>query len=390
MKKALLLSCSTGGGHDSSAKAIQEYFRLQGIDCGMEDALRFVSKEVASLVSKGHSFIYRHVPGLFSRGYRDYEKHPGIFDEGSVLYRALTKGCRKLRSYLEEGGYDTVICTHLFAAIMMTHIRKQEPLGLQTAFVATDHTYFPGTEGCDMDWYFAADADTADDYAACGVPRDRIQVSGIPVKRSFFACRNREAAKMALGIPPENQHLLVMCGSMGCGPIPEILESMAAELPDGVDVSVICGTNEHLYRELSRDFGTHPRIHIIGGFVERISAYYEAADLFLTKPGGISTTEAAAARLPMIFIDAVAGCEQYNMDFFVSMGGAVTAKTPKELADKSLQLLRSPATIEAMRKKLEDYDQPDGAALIYETLRKEAEICQDSISSTIENSGLRT
>ena len=72
----------------------------------------------------------------------------------------------------------------------------------------------------------------------------------------------------------------------------------------------------------------------------------DSADLYLTKPGGISVTEAASMRLPMVFIDAVSGCEEYNKDFFLRTGGAVTGQTPREIARTSLSLLSNEPALE--------------------------------------------
>lgn len=95
----------------------------------------------------------------------------------------------------------------------------------------------------------------------------------------------------------------------------------------------------------------------------------DSADLYLTKPGGISITEAAVKCLPMAFVNAVAGCEQYNMDFFLNMGAAITADTPKKLAVKSMKLLRSPTERHDMEKCLQEHKPPNGAECIYKELQ---------------------
>ena len=82
-------------------------------------------------------------------------------------------------------------------------------------------------------------------------------------------------------------------------------------------------------------------------------ALLHGADVFLTKPGGLSTSEAVAARLPMVLIDAVAGCEEHNLDFFLRAGMAVTANTPGEIADAALALAHDDARLAEMRRAME-------------------------------------
>ena len=110
-----------------------------------------------------------------------------------------------------------------------------------------------------------------------------------------------------------------------------LVRQISKAMPKDCAVTVICGTNRKLRAQLDRDYAEDHRV-VIRGFVEDVPAMMDSADLFLTKPGGISVTEAAQKRLPMVFANAVAGCENYNMRFFVRKGVAITAETPKELA----------------------------------------------------------
>jgi processive 1,2-diacylglycerol beta-glucosyltransferase len=129
-----------------------------------------------------------------------------------------------------------------------------------------------------------------------------------------------------------------MSGSMGCGPIRKLVKLLSARLPENSYISVVCGTNNKLRKQLEREHTDHPRIRIYG-FRKDISTMMDSADLYLTKPGGISTTEAAMKKLPMVFYNAVAGCETRNLHFFVDQGAAATADTPEELAELTLSLL---------------------------------------------------
>ena len=97
----------------------------------------------------------------------------------------------------------------------------------------------------------------------------------------------------------------------------------------------------------------------------------DSADLYLTKPGGLSTSEAAAKRLPMVLIDAVAGCEEYNRNYFVAVGGAVTAEEPEELAALCLDLVRDQTKISSMRSCLQELTIQNAAVQIREILSKQ-------------------
>ena len=122
-------------------------------------------------------------------------------------------------------------------------------------------------------------------------------------------------------------------------------------LPPEAVLTIVCGSNEKLHEKLQLAYLTCPNVHV-EGLVTDMPLYMRSADLFMTKPGGLSTTEAAAMGLPMVLIDAVAGCEEHNLDFFVRRGGAVTADTPQALASAALTLLDDDAQLARMSQAL--------------------------------------
>ncbi len=356
-----------GQGHNSCAQAIKEYFEEQNIACEVVNAMEFISPAAARFVTWGHSFMYRHIPGLFKWGYGFFERHRGALGKGAFFYRLLTCGARRLREYLLAGGFDTAICPHVFSALALTRLLEEGPMDLRTAFVDTDYTFSPGTETSALERYYVPCTELSGDFEGrIPTPHETV-VSGIPVKREFLTRRDRGEAKAELGIDPKRRHLLMMSGSMGCGPMVKILKCMRGELPDGVDVTVICGTNKRLFRKLTRAYGRDSRVRVVG-YTDKVSLYMDAADLYLTKPGGISVTEAAAKNLPMVFVNPVSGCEKYNMDFYTGMGAAVTDTSVRRLARKCIELLSSDGELRKMRAALEKYRQPDGAKRIYEDL----------------------
>lgn len=94
--KTLILSCNTGEGHNSCAKAIKEYFDSKKEVCIIQDGLEFISPRVSDVVSRGHAFIYRRMPFLFKYGYEYSEKHPKLYHEGSSLYKFFTQGTERI------------------------------------------------------------------------------------------------------------------------------------------------------------------------------------------------------------------------------------------------------------------------------------------------------
>lgn len=143
-------------------------------------------------------------------------------------------------------------------------------------------------------------------------------------------------------------------------------------MDERMELSIICGTNEKLRRELDEAYRDVPNIHVYG-FMTDINTAMSSADLYLTKPGGLSTTEAAMKDLPMVFVDTVAGCEEYNLRYFVELGGAVTAASGEELCRLCLELMGDECRRVRMKQALASQSHENAAQCICNTLHRDIE-----------------
>ena len=343
--KVLILSCNT------CARAIGTELQRRGHTYETDDALLYVSKGTSRFVSNWHVRFYRYFPKLYNKGYQYAEEHPASFNESSAACRILRRGCKRLRAAIVQGGYDAVVCVHLFPALMLTFIQQQQPLPVRTMFIATDYTASPSCDRMQLDTCVIPDASLRAEFEKNGVRPETILPCGIPVREELYTCLPNREAKLAVGLEPSHRHLVMMTGSMGCGPMERITELLANSLPPEYDVTVACSSNRQLLRRMERRFADKPNIHI-RGFISNVSVLMDSADLFLTKPGGISTTEAMVKGLPMVLVNVVGGCETPNLNFFVSHGGAATAGTPEDIAALCKELLENDEERLIMRQSL--------------------------------------
>ena len=263
----LILSANTGEGHNSCAKAIKEYYDFVGEECVCIDGLTFISPQAAQIFAKGHSFVYRYTPWLFKYGYSYTEEHPNIFQDGSTVYRFMTQGSERMFRYISDGGYDTVVCVHPFTAFMLTDMLNKYPMKLATCFVSTDYTCSPGTKSSNLDYYFIPDAALTTDFTNETITEEKIIPYGIPVRQMFCISQAESKAKIDAGIQPGDKHLLVMGGSMGCGPMKKLIQEIAEKMPPDWEMTVVCGHNEKLFQRLENKYSENKAVHICG-FVE--------------------------------------------------------------------------------------------------------------------------
>ncbi len=359
--RTLILTCNTGMGHNACAQAIKEVYDEKGEVCLIQDALGFISRRASKLVSTAHVMFYRYFPRSYGKGYARSEKNPEMFNENSLNYHMLAIGADRLYAFLCDGQFDSVISTHVFASLMFSEVQKRYPLSVRCGFVATDYTCSPGVKDILADFCFLPHEDLDADFASPAFPAEKRIACGIPIRKMFYERTPKEQAKKACGIDPGRKHLLVMCGSMGCGHLLSLTVRLAEKLKDTADISVVCGTNEKLYEALTEAEEKTKNVHILG-YVKNVSQLMDSADVFLTKPGGISVTEAARKELPMVLIDAVAGCEEYNRRFFTERGMAVTATGTEALAKTCESLLADDTERNAMAERMRQFGQKRASA----------------------------
>ena len=370
----LILSCNTGQGHNSCANAVKEYAETKGEKSEIIDTLDFVSHSVARFMSWGHTAMYRHFHWLFKLIYGVSERHPSVFSQKSGMYRMLALGSDKLYQYIKSEGFDVVICTHVFAALMMTEVQKRFNLPVALGEIATDYTCNVGAKESFTDVFFIPDESLAAEFESPSIRDEQLCSSGIPVRQMFYKNTEKMMAKCKFGVPIDHKHLLMMCGSMGCGPMKRLAWLLTRKMPDDVFMTIVCGTNSTLRKKLQRVYKDNSKVQILG-YVKNMSLLMDSADLYLTKPGGISVTEAAVKNLPMVLIDAVGGCELYNKFFFVRNGGARTGAYSGELSRICLDLLQNDRKREAMQRSLAVLSKENAAQIIYDKMN-EIRLCK--------------
>ena len=362
--RLLILSCNTGEGHNSCAKAVQEYAKLQGDICEITDSLSFISEKTSRFISNWHSRLYRHAPAVMDKGYKFAEKHTDVLAEDSAVYKLLTTGAEDLYAFIQNGRYDAVLCVHIFSALLLSRTLMLHPMEIRTGLLATDYTCSPGCNRSGLDYCFIPDEAFLAEFLAAGVPEERLAVTGIPVRQAFLNHTPKSVAKQSYRIDPQHKHIVMACGSMGCGPMEEIASLLAKMMDTQTELSIICGTNRKLQSSLQKALAEYPQIHV-HGFVKDMARIMDSADMFLTKPGGISVSEAAVKGLPMVLINAVAGCESGNLRFFVEKGTAKTADSPQEIAQLCVELLCDDRRLTQMSNAFGTLAQRNSAELIY-------------------------
>ncbi|MBC8571111.1 MGDG synthase family glycosyltransferase [Zongyangia hominis] len=315
--KALVLSCNTGEGHNAAARAVYEKLKSRHVHCEFVDALSLAGERTSKVVSSCYVGSTR-LPGIFRFLYaagtaisNNRHKSPVYFM--NRLYR------QEIDTYLSQHQFDVVITSHLFAAEVLTSLKAEGRLRVKTVAIATDYTCIPFWEETQLDRYILPHRDLLDEFEKKGLPKEKLIPLGIPVRDCFSQHVERSFARHTLHLRQEGPIYLLMSGSMGFGKLGELTAAILRRHGERVTVVILCGNNDSLIDRLKNQFASCPHVRV-QPFTPQVSLYMDAADVLFSKPGGLTSTEAAVKQIPLIHTSPIPGCETKNARFFSERG----------------------------------------------------------------------
>lgn len=315
---ALILSCGTGGGHDAAAQAVKEEFIRNGHNAVMMNPYTLQSSRLASRINRIYISLVQKCPAAFGVVYIAGELYRRL-PFRSPVYFVNGKMADTMGVYLEKNHFDIIIMPHVFPAEILTYMKNNGMDVPKMIFIATDYACIPFTEESDCDAYIIPDKGLKKMFTSRGIPAERIYPLGIPVQSGFLGKMSAKEAREVLGLDIGKKYILISGGSVGSGEIAKALEMLYKRLHYKYKVQfiVICGNNDKLYRKLKTQYGN--KIRIIR-HTDKIDVYMKACDLYITKPGGLSSTEAAVMGIPLVHLPPIPGCESLNLYFFTKHG----------------------------------------------------------------------
>ena len=366
--RALILSAHTGGGHDAAAYALRDALQAMDVECRVEDCLAFGGRWLSRLVCTTYVKMVQHVPSLFGKMYRLGGKLSSVRYKSAGYYANASYAFR-MEDLLEEFRPDIILCTHVFGGQTVTRLRRKGSYRGALGLVMTDYTVHPFSEDVECDALFIPHDAVRKLCEKRRISGERVRVTGIPVSPACEPCMDKQAAKRALGLKEDSLEVLLVGGSMGAGNLPEAIESLLPALGDRGHLTVICGSNARVKAEAEERWQGDERV-TVHGRVSPLHPLMAAADVLVTKSGGLTTTEAMTVGTPMLIINPIEGCETANAEFFENHGLAGYCRTPEELPNRLGIMLKDDELrrrmIGAQRREINPYAARDIACEMVE------------------------
>lgn len=340
--KLLIATVTAGAGHVQAAAAVEEAWRSLQPEAPVQrlDVLAFTPKLYRTAYALGYLKLVAHAPELWGLMF-DRTDNPALVRKLTRLRRALAKWLApKFAQQVRRFQPDAVVCTHFMPLEVLGRLKAKAQAARQpTPFIVCVVTDFEAhalwMEPC-VDLYCVAAEQTKARLVARGVPAAQVALTGIPVAPKFADRLSRAAIRRRLGLREDLLVLLVLAGAFGVGPVQPML-AQVNDLSRPVQVVVVCGRNERLRRQVALAQWRQPTRVL--GFVTNMHELMAAADLVLTKPGGLTTAEALAVGRPLLIVNPIPGQEAANSDFLLEHGAALKANRVEDLAYRLEQFL---------------------------------------------------
>lgn len=342
--RVLIPTVTAGAGHLQAAAALEEAWRAlrPGDEVRRVDVLDYTPRWYRKIYLQGYLKLIQHAPDLWAMMFRKSD-NPARIQELTRFRRQSSRmiAARFVKELLEFAP-EVILATHyLPLEILGGVLGKARYRARLKPFITCTVTDFEAhalwMEPCVNLFCVAAPA-TGARLIARGAPADHVVATGIPIAQKFSSGTDGAKVRAQLGFHPDVPTLLVLGGGFGMGPVREILGELG-KIERPLQLIVVCGKNEKLRAQLAAWPHRHPTQVL--GFATNMHELMAASDLILTKPGGLTTSEALAMGKPLLILNPIPGQEAANSDFLLEQGAAVKANCLEDLPFKITTLLQT-------------------------------------------------
>lgn len=361
----LILSASGGAGHLRAASALSQAASVfdPPLKFRNEDCLDFTTKAFKKLYSESYLALVNKAPELWGYLYSKAEAKPyskkgllQIFDD--MNYKSYLK-------FLKEEQPDAILCTHFLPFISLSTRMRRAGVTAPVFAVTTDfdaHQYWVDPV---VDRYYVYSEESAWQLRAKGVLADKIRVKGIPILSQFTKREAAAEVRLHLGLPNGRLTILMVWGGFGVGKAEEMVQEVLAMLQifpeQSFTLITVCGKNEKLLQRLSAGSPPANVSMRILGYVDNLHELMNAADLLVSKAGGLTSAEAMALGVPMLVVDPIPGQESRNAEMIVEQRAGWKALDIANIGYKIKRIIEEPRLLAEARAATTQLARPNAA-----------------------------
>jgi processive 1,2-diacylglycerol beta-glucosyltransferase len=361
--RILVLSAAVGAGHLRAAQAVE--LALREADPGATvknvDVLTLTNAAFRKLYGQAYLDLVNKAPHVLGFFY-DYIDRPRKATDPRETFRKLMMklNLASLCEMLECQRWDVIVNTHFLPAEIIAMLRKRRKISTPQMTVTTDFETHRLWVNQPCEHYTVATDEGAAYLHHWGVPAENISITGIPIHPVFATPKDRRACMQRQGIAGDRPVVLQLAGGFGVGPIAEIYRSiLSIDIP--IDLIAVTGRNAPVRKKLQAiDVPARHRATVLG-FTDQMDELMAAADVVVSKPGGLTTSETLARGAAMVIVNPIPGQESRNSDYLLENGAAIKINNLPTLGMKLQLLLREPPRLKQLKDNAKRIARPQAA-----------------------------
>jgi processive 1,2-diacylglycerol beta-glucosyltransferase len=372
-RRVLILSASVGAGHLRAAEAVELAVKELEPAATVEnvDVLTLTNAVFRRVYGQAYLDLANKLPHVLGYFYDLLDRKPSPRQKSDKLRRLVQRmHTGRFLKFLDKSSWDVVINTHFLPAEIIAGLKRKKKFAAPQVTAVTDfetHRLWMN-EPCER--YFTATEEGALHLSSWGVPRPAISITGIPIHPVFNKPKPREECQAKHGIDGQRPVVLQLSGGFGVGPVEKIYRAIL-EVDIPLDLIVVSGRNAKLKEKL--DGIDRPDRHNVQmlGFTREIDELMAAADVVVSKPGGLTTSEVLASGTAMAIINPIPGQESRNSDFLLENGAAIKLNNLSTVPFKLTSLLSDPKRLATLKANARRLGRPRAA---YDVARRALEL----------------
>jgi len=361
-RRILLLSVSAGAGHVRAGEALRQTAEREfgDVEALHLDVMDYASAAFRKLYADAYIKLVNKLPRVWGMLYEFTSATPADATMNKVRRSIERLNTRALRKRIDAFAPDAIVCTHFLPAEILMHEIRRDRLDVPVWVQVTDFDLHRMWVIPHMTGFFAANDEIGYRMQRAGLGDAHVHVTGIPIVPAFADTHDRDACCRALGLDPAKRTILLMGGGAGVGHLDDIAQNL---LQNGGDFQliVLAGKNAAALKTLQTMAQRYPTRLFPLGYTTEVEKLMACADLAISKPGGLTTSECLAMQVPMIVHSPIPGQEERNADYLMEQGAALKAVDPVGLSYRVQELLGSPERLAAMRRRCAALARPHAA-----------------------------
>ncbi len=366
--KIMIFSVTAGEGHNATARVLAKALEERGHEVRVLDTFRESNRLFYLTYDKGYLLASSRLKFFYGYFYYRCEGRKSNSYKPSLARRGYRRVAKRLSERIKEFSPDVIVTTHPVGSAVLDVAKEKFGVDAKMVAICTDFTLHPYWEDAlRFDKLVIPDKALSGAAKKKGFSDGQILPTGIPVSPLFSQRNDKKAAREALGIPEDVPVFLVMSGSMGHGHIEKTLAALSS-LPESFGIITVCGRNEKAHQLVER--AKCEKLLLNFGFTDKISLLMDAADCVITKPGGLTSSEALAKGLPIIDYEPIPGQEVRNEEFLTHEGAAIKAKGVKGLTAAVRSFLSSDELRQGLKENAERLSKPHSTETLCAEIEK--------------------